>query len=49
MNSTAVKIDIRRLSKTEILEWFLEMGEKKFRAKQVYDGYGKRVLALFKK
>ena len=37
MNSTAVKIDIRRLSKTEILEWFLEMGEKKFRAKQVYE------------
>ncbi len=37
MTSTAVKLDIRLLSKEEILEWFLEMGEKKFRAKQVYE------------
>ena len=37
MTSTAVKLDIRLLSKAEILEWFLEMGEKKFRAKQVYE------------
>jgi len=37
MNSTAVKIDIRLLSKSEILEWFLGMSEKKFRAKQVYE------------
>jgi len=37
MNSTAIKIDIRLLSKAEILEWFLGMGEKKFRAKQVYE------------
>ena len=32
-----VKIDIRLCSKSEILAWFLEMGEKKFRAKQVYE------------
>ena len=37
MTSTAVKLDIRLLSKTEILEWFLAVGEKKFRAKQVYE------------
>jgi len=37
MTSTKVKLDIRLLSKTEILEWFLAMGEKKFRAKQVYE------------
>jgi len=37
MTSTKVKLDIRLLSKAEILEWFLAMGEKKFRAKQVYE------------
>lgn len=37
MTTKAVKLDIRLLSKTEISEWFLAMGEKKFRAKQVYE------------
>ncbi|MEM1120729.1 MAG: 23S rRNA (adenine(2503)-C(2))-methyltransferase RlmN [Bacteroidota bacterium] len=37
MTSTDVKLDIRRLSKAELLEWFLGIGEKKFRAKQVYE------------
>jgi len=37
MISTKVKLDIRLLSKAEISEWFLEMGEKKFRAKQAYE------------
>jgi len=37
MTSTDVKLDIRLLSKAEILEWFLAIGEKKFRAKQVYE------------
>ena len=37
MDAKKVQLDIRLLSKTEILEWFLAMGEKKFRAKQVYE------------
>ena len=37
MDAKKVKLDIRLLSKAEISEWFLEMGEKKFRAKQVYE------------
>ena len=37
MTKEAVKLDIRLLSKAELLEWFLAMGEQKFRAKQVYE------------
>ncbi|MFK7981426.1 MAG: 23S rRNA (adenine(2503)-C(2))-methyltransferase RlmN [Saprospiraceae bacterium] len=37
MDAKKVQLDIRRLSKAEILEWFLSEGEKKFRAKQVYE------------
>ena len=37
MDAKKVQLDIRRLSKAEISAWFLAEGEKKFRAKQVYE------------
>jgi 23S rRNA (adenine2503-C2)-methyltransferase len=41
------KIDIRKLSLTELEEYFLEKGEKKFRAKQVYDWLWNKSLKNF--
>lgn len=41
------KIDIRKLSQTELEEYFLEKGEKKFRAKQVYDWLWNKSLKNF--
>ncbi|MEM6316040.1 MAG: 23S rRNA (adenine(2503)-C(2))-methyltransferase RlmN [Bacteroidota bacterium] len=37
MTKETVKIDIRQLTKSDLLDWFLAEGEKKFRAKQVYE------------
>lgn len=41
------KIDIRKLSLTELEEYFLANGEKKFRAKQVYDWLWNKSLKNF--
>ncbi len=40
--SITTKKDIRLLKKEEILSWFLEQGEKKFRADQVYEWLWKK-------
>ena len=37
MTKESIQLDIRLLSKEEILAWFLSIGEKKFRANQVYE------------
>ena len=37
MTKESILLDIRLLSKEEILAWFLSIGEKKFRANQVYE------------
>lgn len=37
MSTSIVKMDIRQLSLAQLTEFFLELGEKKFRAKQVYE------------
>lgn len=37
MSTPMVKMDIRQLSLDQLTEFFLELGEKKFRAKQVYE------------
>ncbi len=37
MSTEIVQIDIRKLSLPELQEWFVNAGEKKFRAKQVYE------------
>ena len=37
MQKTVVKTDIRKFSREEIERWMLGLGEKKFRAKQVYE------------
>ena len=41
------KIDIRKLSLTELEDYFLAKGDKKFRAKQVYDWLWKKSLKNF--
>lgn len=40
--TTAAKIDIRQLSQEELIEALVAMGEKKFRAKQVYEWLWKK-------
>lgn len=47
MQTTMVKKDIRLLSKNEIETWFLEAGEKKFRAVQVYEWLWKKAARRF--
>ena len=37
MTTESTKKDIRLLEKSDLLEWFLANGEKKFRSKQVYE------------
>ncbi len=37
MSSTIVKSDIRKFTLEELQQWFIEMGQKKFRSKQVYE------------
>lgn len=41
------KLDIRKLSKTELVNYFVEMGEKKFRAKQIYEWLWKKSAISF--
>ena len=37
MSSTILKSDIRQFSLEELQQWFIEMGQQKFRSKQVYE------------
>lgn len=41
------KMDIRHFSKEEIEQWVLELGEKKFRAKQIYEWLWKKSARSF--
>lgn len=41
------KLDIRKLSKSELINYFVEMGEKKFRAKQIYEWLWKKSATSF--
>ena len=42
MSSEIVKTDIRKLDKATLEQWFKEMGEPRFRAKQVYEWLWKK-------
>lgn len=42
MSTTTIKTDIRKLSLEQLMEFFLALGEKKFRAKQVYEWLWKK-------
>jgi len=37
MSTDIAPIDIRKLSLAQLEEWFVAAGEKKFRAKQIYE------------